>query len=112
MMWLAGEPPCQFLARLQGVDSTVTLPNGVPATYRYDAASHLTGITYTNGSRSIGNLAYSYDQNGNRIQVGGTLASTGLPAAVATATHNEDNRLGLARCSCHFLRVTPTISQT
>ncbi|RQS71913.1 Rhs family protein [Burkholderia sp. Bp8963] len=73
--------------------STLTLPNGIVATYTYDTASQLTGITYANGSTSVGNLTYAYDNAGRRTQIGGTLASMNLPAALTSATYDADNRL-------------------
>ena len=59
----------------------------VAATYSYDAASQLTGIFYQGGAMVPGNLAYSYDMAGRRTGVSGSLASTQLPAAVASAAY-------------------------
>ncbi|RQU35305.1 hypothetical protein DF142_27275, partial [Burkholderia cenocepacia] len=73
--------------------STLTLPNGIVATYSYDVASQLTGISYANGSTTVGNLTYAYDNAGRRTQIGGTLASMNLPAALTSATYDADNRL-------------------
>ena len=41
---------------------------------------------------TLGDLQYTYDTAGNRIQVGGTWARTGLPLAVASATYNANNQ--------------------
>ncbi len=71
----------------------MTLPNGVVQSYTFDAAGELTGITYTNSSGVMGTLTYAYDANGNRTQVGGTMASTGLPTAIASAAYNANNQL-------------------
>lgn len=71
----------------------LTLPNGVVVNYTYDAASELTGITYSQGSTMLGNLAYTYDLDGRRTSVGGTFARTGLPLAVTSAAYNADNQL-------------------
>ncbi len=73
--------------------STLTLPNGIVATYIYDTANQLTGITYASGSTAVGTLTYAYDNAGRRTQIGGTLASLNLPAALASATYDADNRL-------------------
>jgi RHS repeat-associated protein len=73
--------------------STLTLPKGIVVTYSYDTANQLSGITYVSGSTSIGNLTYAYDNAGQRTQIGGTLAALALPAALASATYNADNRL-------------------
>jgi RHS repeat-associated protein len=50
-------------------------------------------IRYNGGAYSAGNLSYSYDLNGRRAGVSGTLATTQLPAAVNSATYNADNQL-------------------
>ncbi|MBR8025808.1 RHS repeat protein [Burkholderia cenocepacia] len=73
--------------------STLTLPNGIVATYSYDVANQLSGISYANGSTTVGNLTYAYDNAGRRTQIGGTLASMNLPAALTSATYDVDNRL-------------------
>ncbi len=51
--------------------ATLTLPNGIVGSYTYDSASQLTGITYTNGTTTVGNLTYSYDSAARRTTVGG-----------------------------------------
>jgi RHS repeat-associated protein len=71
----------------------LTLANGVVVEYDYDGASQLTGITYRNGAAVLGNLTYSYDNNGRRTQVGGSYARTGLASALASTTHNAANQL-------------------
>jgi len=71
----------------------LTLANGVSTTYGYDQDSELTGLTYKSGSTTLGNLTYSYDLDGRRTSIGGTYARTGLPAAVSSASYNQDNQL-------------------
>jgi YD repeat-containing protein len=73
--------------------STLTLPNGIVATYSYDTANELTGISYANGGTVLGNLTYAYDNAGRRVQIGGSLASMALPAALTSATYDAGNRL-------------------
>jgi RHS repeat-associated protein len=73
--------------------STLTLPNGIVATYGYDNANQLTSLTYTLGQTTLGTLTYTYDLAGRRTEVGGTWARTGLPASIASATHDAANRL-------------------
>jgi RHS repeat-associated protein len=73
--------------------TSVTLPNSIVQSYTYDAASRVTGITYTLGQTTLGNLTYTYDAAGNRTQIGGSWARTGLPQAVASATYNAANQL-------------------
>jgi RHS repeat-associated protein len=72
---------------------TATLPNGVLVTSGYDAASQLTSLTYTHGATTLGTLTYVYDDAGNRMQVGGTWARTGLPQLQGGFVYNAANRL-------------------
>ncbi len=77
-----------------GRPRTVTLPNGIVETYSYDDASELTGITYTSGSTTLGDLSYGYDQAGRRTAAWGGFARTGLPTATTqAASYNANNRL-------------------
>ena len=73
--------------------STLTLPNGIVATYSYDTASQVTGISYASGGTTLGNLTYAYDNAGRRTQIGGSLAAMTLPAALTSATYDVGNRL-------------------
>lgn len=76
-----------------GRRTTLSLPNGVSASYTYDGASQLTGIAYAKAASPIGDLTYTYDANGRRIESGGSFTRTGLPAAVGTATYDAANQL-------------------
>jgi len=60
-----------FAYDTDGRRTTVTLPNGVTMRYSYDRASQLTGINYTLGSSTLGNLTYTYDPGGQRTSAGG-----------------------------------------
>ncbi|MGH9906311.1 MAG: RHS repeat domain-containing protein, partial [Pyrinomonadaceae bacterium] len=71
----------------------LTLPNGILMEYGYDSGSQMTSLTYKQGQSVLGNLAYSYDQVGRRTKLGGSLARTGLPQALASANYNADNQL-------------------
>jgi RHS repeat-associated protein len=73
--------------------STLTLPNGVVVTYGLDNANELTSLTYTKGVTTLGALNYTYDNAGRRTNVSGSLAATGLPTALASATYDANNRL-------------------
>ncbi|ODV40995.1 hypothetical protein AWV79_02440 [Cupriavidus sp. UYMMa02A] len=46
-----------------------------------------------NGGTSLGNLTYAYDAAGRRIQLGGSLASMVLPAAMSGATYDANGNL-------------------
>jgi hypothetical protein len=61
--------------------------------YGYDAASELTGINYQLAGNTLGNLAYAYDLDGRRTQIGGTFARTGIPLPVSTTAYNVANEL-------------------
>ena len=60
--------------------------------YGYDAASRLTTLTYRKGATALGNLTYEYDTAGRRTKVGGSLARTGLPQSLSSASYNDGNR--------------------
>jgi RHS repeat-associated protein len=75
-----------------GRRTSVTVPNGITVVSGYDAASHLTSLTYKKGATVLGDLAYSYDKAGNRTQLGGSWARTGLPLAVASTGYDAANR--------------------
>jgi RHS repeat-associated protein len=69
----------------------LTYPSGTSTEYAYDNASRLTGLTYKHGGNTLGALTYTYDTTSQRVQMGGSWARTGLPAAVASATYNAAN---------------------
>jgi RHS repeat-associated protein len=73
--------------------STVTYPNGIVAIYGYDNANQLTSLAYTLSGNPVGDLTYTYDLAGQRINVGGSWARTGLPQALTSATYDAGNRL-------------------
>jgi YD repeat-containing protein len=73
--------------------TSVTLPNGVVGTHGYDAASELTGMTYKNGSTTLGNLTYAYDGDGRRITIGGQFRQDWPASGDHSALYNANNRL-------------------
>ena len=73
--------------------ATLTLPNGVEMSYGYDQASELTGVTYKMGMTTLGNLTYGYDGDGRRASMGGSLARTGVPQQLNSATYDGANEL-------------------
>jgi RHS repeat-associated protein len=75
-----------------GRRTLLTLPHGVSTEYQYDLASRLTAMTYRHTAGLLGSLTYGYDAAGNRVEVGGSFARTGLPAAVASASYDAANR--------------------
>ncbi|MFL9906676.1 RHS repeat-associated core domain-containing protein [Paraburkholderia sp. RL17-337-BIB-A] len=77
-----------------GRRSQATLANGITATYTWDAASQLTGITYKRADGSVlGDLTYGYDLGGRRTKAGGSLGKVDLPQAVNDAQYNAANQL-------------------
>jgi len=76
--------------------ATLTLPNGVTVTYAYNGDSRVTQLSYGtggSGSSDLGTLTYAYDADGRVVRKGGTLAATGMPAAVSGNTINADNAM-------------------
>ncbi len=73
--------------------TTLTLPNGINVAYSYDQDSRVTGLTYTLGTTTLGNLTYAYDAAGRRTQMGGSYARTNLPEPVPSASYDAANQL-------------------
>ncbi|MCI0717747.1 MAG: peptidoglycan-binding protein [Acidobacteria bacterium] len=73
--------------------TSLTLPNGIDVSYAYDDASQPTGMTYSLGANTLGNLTYAYDMVGRRTAVGGSFARSGLPQPVTSASYNANNQL-------------------
>jgi YD repeat-containing protein len=71
-----------------GRRTSTTRSGGVAATYTWDAASQLTGITYASGSTTLGTLTYTYDLAGRVTSRGGTQFQSLLPAAVTSASYD------------------------
>jgi len=73
--------------------STLTLPNGIVATYSYDNDSHLTGISYALNSNPVGVLNYGYDAIGMQTSISGSMARMGLPQPMPSAAYDGGNEL-------------------
>ena len=82
-----------FAYDVAGRRTSTTLPNGIAVSYTYDAASRVTAIDYKQEATVLGNLTYQYDANGNRTQIGGSWARTGLPQALTPAVYNAANQM-------------------
>jgi len=66
----------------------------VTTSYTYNAASQLTGLTFTNASAAeIGDLTYTYDPVGRIAAAGGSLARVTIPAGGQPATYDAADRL-------------------
>ena len=89
-----GAATVSFTYDAAGRRTGMTLPNGIGAAYTYDAASQLTSIVYAKPDASLlGDLVYTYDTNGQRTGVSGSLAQVNLPAILTNATYGPANRL-------------------
>jgi len=73
--------------------ASLALPNGIVAAYTYDSASRLTGMSWRLGGTSLGDLNYAHDGAGRIVKRLGSLATTGLPGAMPSATYDLANRL-------------------
>src|SRR5271163_1386609 len=71
----------------------LTLPEAATQAYVYDADSHLTSLTYKHNTTAIGNLTYTYDPDGRRSTVGGSLAAVATPRAASGNLFNADNEM-------------------
>ncbi|ABF92010.1 Rhs family protein [Myxococcus xanthus DK 1622] len=76
-----------------GRRQSISLPNGVSQHYAYDTAGRLSAIEYRQGMSVVGDLHYTYDGDGNRVSVGGTLARTGLPLTASGAVYDAASQL-------------------
>jgi RHS repeat-associated protein len=73
-----------------GRRTKLTLPNGVNVLYAYDIASRLTNITYQ--AAVTNQIAYRYDQAGNRVAQSSQLSVFSLPSSVSTSSYNAANQ--------------------
>jgi RHS repeat-associated protein len=73
--------------------ASTTLPNGIGAKYVYDNNSRVAEIDYLSGANVLGNITYAYDVLGQRTEIGGSFARTGMPDAVSSATYDDANQL-------------------
>ena len=87
-----GSETVQMSYDAAGRRATLSLPNGITVHYGYDAAGQLTALQYTQASgATLGDLAYSYNNNGQRIGKSGSFASDTLPQA-SSATLDLNSR--------------------
>jgi RHS repeat-associated protein len=76
-----------------GRERTASLPGGITRTTGHDATGVIKSISYTQGTKTIGTLAYTRDERTLQTGLTGTLARVALPAAQSGAQFDEDNRL-------------------
>src|SRR6266542_2416735 len=76
-----------------GRTSSISQP-GVTTTFAYDAASQLTGMTFTGTGRTpIGDLIYSYDANGRVATLAGSLAHVTIPSTGPPVSYDNADQL-------------------
>ncbi len=73
--------------------SSLTLPNGIVDQLFLRSRFASDGISYSLGGNAVGGLGYAYDALGRRTALTGTMAATGFPAAVSSATYDAANEL-------------------
>jgi RHS repeat-associated protein len=89
-----GANTVQFAYDAANRRTTLTLANGITVTYAYDNASEVTSIAYRDASaKLLGDLTYAYDNAGRRTAMGGSFARANLPAALASASYDANNRV-------------------
>jgi RHS repeat-associated protein len=86
-----GSETITFAYNAANLPTATKLTDGIEERYGYDEANELTSIAYKNGSTTLGELDYSYEPDGRREAVWGSLAGTALPEAITAATYNADN---------------------
>jgi RHS repeat-associated protein len=72
---------------------TAAIGSQISASYAFDDANRLVGISYLRGVTPIGDVNYEYDRTGQRTNVSGSLATVNLPQPITSATYNDANRL-------------------
>lgn len=75
-----------------GRRTSTTLPNLVRAGYAYNAAGELTGLAWSLGGKTLGDLGYGYDRRGFVIAQTGSLAPKALPLASTGMNAFDDNQ--------------------
>ncbi|MEV5951012.1 RHS repeat-associated core domain-containing protein [Streptomyces sp. NPDC051993] len=89
----AGTQQVTFGLDAVGREHTATLPGGFTRTTDTDHTGTVKAITYAQGTKTIGDLAYTRDERGLQSGLTGTLANTALPAAETGAAFGKDNRI-------------------
>ena len=65
--------------------------------YAYGRDSRVTGLTYGANGTQLGNLAYTYDADGRRAALGGSLAAVNPPANASGDAFNRNIRYRVER---------------
>ncbi|MEU0381008.1 RHS repeat-associated core domain-containing protein [Streptomyces cyaneofuscatus] len=76
-----------------GREKSADIPGGFTRTTGIDKTGAIQSIAYTQGTKSIGQLAYTRDERGLQTGLTGSLANVALPAAETGAVFGQDNRI-------------------
>ncbi|MFW3477167.1 RHS repeat-associated core domain-containing protein [Streptomyces microflavus] len=76
-----------------GREKSADIPGGFTRTTGIDKTGVIQSIAYTQGTKSIGQLAYTRDERGLQTGLTGSLANIALPAAETGAVFGKDNRI-------------------
>ncbi|GAA4027034.1 hypothetical protein GCM10022232_85930 [Streptomyces plumbiresistens] len=76
-----------------GREKTASLPGGITRTTGYDTTGIVTSVAYTQGTKAIGDLAYTRDARSLQTGLTGSLAKVALPAAETGTQFGKDNRI-------------------
>ncbi|MGQ4479328.1 RHS repeat-associated core domain-containing protein [Streptomyces sp. SAS_276] len=76
-----------------GREKTASLPGGITRTTGYDTTGVITSIAYAQGTKTIGNLAYTRDERALQTGLTGSLAKVALPAAETGTQFGKDNSI-------------------
>ncbi|MFD3739086.1 RHS repeat-associated core domain-containing protein [Streptomyces sp. NPDC058629] len=76
-----------------GREKSADIPGGFTRTTGIDKTGAIQSIAYTQGTKNIGQLAYTRDERGLQTGLTGSLANVALPAAETGAVFGKDNRI-------------------
>ncbi|WP_455753186.1 RHS repeat-associated core domain-containing protein [Streptomyces chartreusis] len=89
----SGSQEVTFNLDAAGREKTASLPGGITRTTGYDTTGVIKSISYTQGTKNIGDLAYTRDERTLQTGLTGTLAKVALPAAETGTEFDKDNRI-------------------
>ncbi|WP_307679891.1 RHS repeat-associated core domain-containing protein [Streptomyces sp. V4I2] len=76
-----------------GREKTASLPGNITRTTGYDTTGVIKSIAYAQGTKTIGDLAYTRDQRALQTGLTGSLAQVALPVAESGTQFGKDNRI-------------------
>ncbi|MFE6522272.1 RHS repeat-associated core domain-containing protein [Streptomyces sp. NPDC057794] len=76
-----------------GREKTASLPGGITRTTGYDTTGVIKSIAYAQGTKNVGDLAYTRDVRALQTGLTGSLTKVALPAAESGTQFGKDNRI-------------------